>query len=517
MTDRPPSEPLAGDALRRRYRERLPERISALEDALARLSDGEAAAEGELREMAHLLRGSGTSYGHPEITARATRTEDAPVGALEEEGRALVAELRRALQADTLERPVVLVVEDDPEIRYLLEVVLGDGDREVVTVDRGADARTVLEARPVDLVVLDLVLPDSDGRRLLRQIRERPATARVPVLVVSGHEGRAVQAECFRLGADAYFRKPFDPETLGAAVATHVARAAGRDTEARRDPRTGLLNSAGLREAWEGVDGGGPTSLALVELDGFDGVEVRHGWSVAEAALKAAASAIEEAVADAGRVGRWEGETFVVLFLDGEEGARSRVEAALERIRRTPVRAGDGESFRLTASAGIGSVLDGEDGLDEVMDTAREGVFRARAAGGNGIGGEPVEGARRRRVLVAEDDDITASLLRHRLERDGFEVEWHSNGADAFEAAMRSHPDLIVLDVRMPGMDGFELLERLRKVAVFRDVPVVLLTSMGSEGDLVRGFRLGADDYVLKPFSPTEFVARIRRLVSRRP
>jgi two-component system OmpR family response regulator/two-component system alkaline phosphatase synthesis response regulator PhoP len=78
-----------------------------------------------------------------------------------------------------------------------------------------------------------------------------------------------------------------------------------------------------------------------------------------------------------------------------------------------------------------------------------------------------------------------------------------------------AHPTLVLLDVKMPGMDGFEVLERLRKTPSYVDVPIVMLTSMGSEADVVRGFRLGADDYMLKPFSPTELVARLRRLLRR--
>ena len=83
------------------------------------------------------------------------------------------------------------------------------------------------------------------------------------------------------------------------------------------------------------------------------------------------------------------------------------------------------------------------------------------------------------------------------------------------EAALAAPPDLLILDVKMPGLDGFEVLERLRKNHRFARTPVIMLTSMGQEADVVRGFRLGADDYILKPFSPTELSARVRRLLKR--
>jgi DNA-binding response OmpR family regulator len=91
----------------------------------------------------------------------------------------------------------------------------------------------------------------------------------------------------------------------------------------------------------------------------------------------------------------------------------------------------------------------------------------------------------------------------------------YDSGSAAFEAALAETPDLVILDVKMPGMDGFEVLERLRRTPAYRAIPIIMLTSMGSEADVVRGFSLGADDYILKPFSPTELSARVRRLLRR--
>ena len=86
-----------------------------------------------------------------------------------------------------------------------------------------------------------------------------------------------------------------------------------------------------------------------------------------------------------------------------------------------------------------------------------------------------------------------------------------ADGASACEAAPRLRPALAILDVKMPGMDGFEVLRRLRAEPALRHTPVMMLTSMGSEHDVVRGLQLGADDYIVKPFSPVELVARVHR------
>ncbi|MDH3725680.1 MAG: response regulator [Thermoleophilia bacterium] len=118
-------------------------------------------------------------------------------------------------------------------------------------------------------------------------------------------------------------------------------------------------------------------------------------------------------------------------------------------------------------------------------------------------------------ILVAEDDELTAALVVDRLDREGHRVVHRRDGAAALEAARNEPVSLAILDVKMPGMDGFEVLGRLRELESFQSVPVLMLTSMGGEHDVVRGFSLGADDYILKPFSPGELTARVRRLLER--
>ena len=192
-------------------------------------------------------------------------------------------------------------------------------------------------------------------------------------------------------------------------------------------------------------------------------------------------------------------------------------ERMLERLRGGSFRDPNGAVFNLTASIGVVTASAGV-ALDEVLEEARRRVFLARQHGRNQVVSENTawdEGATRSRVLVAEDDEISATILLHRLEREGLDAVHYDSGNAAFEAALSETPDLVILDVKMPGMDGFEVLERLRRTPSYRTVPIIMLTSMGSESDVVRGFRLGADDYILKPFSPTELSARVRRLLRR--
>ncbi len=117
-----------------------------------------------------------------------------------------------------------------------------------------------------------------------------------------------------------------------------------------------------------------------------------------------------------------------------------------------------------------------------------------------------------RRVLVVDDDPNLRQMLVRYLRAEGFEVTEASNGEEALGQFRRSTPDLVVLDVAMPGQDGFEVLQRLRADS---DAFVIMLTARAEEVDRIVGLTMGADDYVTKPFSPRELVARIRVILRR--
>jgi DNA-binding response OmpR family regulator len=116
------------------------------------------------------------------------------------------------------------------------------------------------------------------------------------------------------------------------------------------------------------------------------------------------------------------------------------------------------------------------------------------------------------RVLVVEDDRTVAEVVTRYLEREGFAVESVGDGNEALARADAQLPDLVVLDIMLPGLDGLEVCRRLRSRA---PIPVVMLTARGSEEDRVLGLELGADDYVAKPFSPRELTARVKAVLRR--
>lgn len=120
-------------------------------------------------------------------------------------------------------------------------------------------------------------------------------------------------------------------------------------------------------------------------------------------------------------------------------------------------------------------------------------------------------------ILVAEDNPDIQGILRHCLEGEGYEVHVAADGQEALALYRSLHPDLLVLDVMMPRKSGFEVLRELRREGSLQsDTPVMILSSRGAESDVLTGFDLGIDDYLIKPFAVSELRARVKILLARR-
>lgn len=119
------------------------------------------------------------------------------------------------------------------------------------------------------------------------------------------------------------------------------------------------------------------------------------------------------------------------------------------------------------------------------------------------------------RILVVEDEPDISALVAYHLARESYRVRTAADGVEAIRAVEAETPDLIVLDLMLPGMSGLEVLQELRRRAETRALPIILLTARREEQDRVEGLRLGADDYIAKPFSPQELVLRIQAVLRR--
>lgn len=119
------------------------------------------------------------------------------------------------------------------------------------------------------------------------------------------------------------------------------------------------------------------------------------------------------------------------------------------------------------------------------------------------------------KILVVDDEQDLVKLIRYHLEKDGFKVISASNGEDALFLTRKERPELVVLDLMLPGIDGLEVCKKLKADQELAQIAIIMLTAKGEEADITMGLKLGADDYMTKPFSPKELVARVQAVLRR--
>lgn len=368
----------------------------------------------------------------------------------------------------------VLLVEDSALQRRLLGDHLRAVGFEVRSVPTAADAYVRLaESRP-DAVVCDVVLPGVDGFALCRTVTADPSLGGVPVVLVTSTDvDESDRLLARRAGAVALVgRRPGYDAVIEALVAA-LDRADGEGEPAPASGALGDLRARFLAEGRSrcrtllerGVDAGGWEALATAA----------HRWIGRGGALGF------PAIADLAR-----GLDTAASSADAE-GAR----ASLEALARTFEGA---EAARLDAVAFP---------AEPEAPCAAPAEVEAPAT---------VPAGKRRDVVLADDDPTVVAIVRATLENEGWRCHVAENGVEALALAGRVRPAAVIVDVNMPGRDGFEVLAELRGRRATRDVPVLLLTARHQEIDVLRGFDLGAADYVVKPFNPLELAARLKRL-----
>ncbi len=366
------------------YREGLVGQIEALESARDAIRHQRPEGIKSVARIARSLYCTGEILDFPEVAAAARDLVDVPETDVFARLETLLKILRRIVANGETRKVEILVVEDDPEIGHFLQLQLSSPSRIVLTAPTIEAAERVLEEHDLALVLLDLTLPDKDGRNFLIHVRESPRTAALPVIVVSGRRGTLPKAECFALGADEYFEKPVQPEVLSAAVAAKIQRAAELSRQARRDDLTGLLNRLAFKEAFLRAQAlcrrnGSSLALALIDFDRFKAINDTYGHASGDRVLRGAAQAIVRSLRQSDVVGRWGGDEFVALFPETDgRGVVRALEKALELLQAEPLPITDGRSIRVSFSAGVAEV-GGTVSLDEAVALADRLLYQAKA------------------------------------------------------------------------------------------------------------------------------------------
>lgn len=572
-----------------RYQTELSLKLDALTAAREMLSEDPTEALGSVRRIIHSLKDFGERFNHAEIVKASTWVSQAPDAAIPRALDALLSLLGREAEEHT-GGVKILVIDSDDGIRQSVKERLSSVDGEIVFASTAAEGEKLLGRPGVGVIVLELRLPDDDGRNLLVKFKERPETSEIPVIVYTSMNGKLTEKECYALGADRFIEKAGDPELLSTAVTgaltdeeetsqetlepetkpepvpkpapapapeaapepapeptldptpqtgfqsepeakseralepapapTEVA-AVPDTAPSLHDVLTGLPSRAAFTDEYERAQAQAvrfkePLSLAIIEIGRLPEISGKYSTAVADRVVVDVAAASRKLFYRSDVMARWSESEFVVLFLKTPpENAKLGLVKIQSAIKELKFAEDTQQPFRAAVYAGVTSVASDATLEDSVASAKKLLEMAYKRQETRVVSRSDIEAPTKRKIIYAEDDKVTASLVKHYFERNGFDVEHYFDGVAALQAIKKSDAAIIILDVRMPEMDGFEVLSQLRSDPKHTHTPVIMLTSLTKDKDLQRGFTLGADEYIPKPFSLVELNTRVQRILKK--
>ncbi|MFC1705564.1 response regulator [Planctomycetota bacterium] len=499
------------------YRPSYVSLIEALWTGLTALDAGDEGAIPGLLRLARVLTEpapTGESQGIADLARSVLTAEDHE---LNDRVKSLVRTLRRAIGHSTDEL-ILVVTPPGTEVRNLAARLRGP-NRRILHAATVAAARNKASKENVGLVVLDVFLPDGDGRNLLKELRDQPRTSEVPVIVVSALTAAHVKAECMALGANHYLVKPYNLNVLATVAAALLqprpqteASPVGGASGTRQ-----LVSHQALRKYYQesrqraGSESTG-VCVTAIHLEGPAIEEALQGRGVGKVILHRVAGVIATTLGAGSLASRWLGPQLVAVFGDSTNSTVEKALAAARLALQGEVFPPVGQGAPVSFSAGSYTVS-ADMTLEQAVAKAAASLDAAKRAPE-----APVDATRkpRLRILVADDDDDSALILKHLLERAGYDVLHCRDGTEALEVARGEPLAACLLDIGMPKVDGLTVLKRLRGLSRFDNVPIIMLTAVRREDVAVEAFQNGADDYLTKPLHNRELIARLERMLKGR-
>lgn len=444
----------------------------------------------------------------------------------------------------------ILIVDEAATNRKLTQRVLAAAGYDVRAVpDAIAALAAIPEFRP-RLVLTDLRLAGMDGLALTRRIKSDPQTRAILVIAVTGCDAEDDRRAAQLAGCDDFISKPIDTRALPAVIQHHLDRqtellplppappatpqipdwAQGLCREfvlegAARSSyfagQNGSADPAELRRAahvWAGLGGtlGYPEITAAAR-------DLENGSPASLQKVSALFATAAEPFERCDGSGALAGKRIALEQLS--IAASSRIRAVIERAGAQVVPAAPYDLLVAGSAVDAEPVLYLADGAPQKLApradflsplwTAPELVARASRLLTQPLAGSAravASNDRKWRVVIADDDPTILTLLRTTIENSGMECATAGEGDEALRLIRSLPADAVILDIMMPNMDGLEVLAALRNDGEIAHLPVLVLSALQQETDIVRAFGLGADDYVTKPFSPMEVIARLKRL-----
>jgi len=427
-------------------------------------------------------------------------------------------------------QPLILILDDDAALLHYLKEELERCGYYVIATVNPALAIHYFHDRAPDCFILDLIIPEQDGFQVMEAIKEQIRKRYIPTTVISMDVARETRLKAIRMGADDFLNKPLDMEELIVRIERQLARKKQLDELLFIDELTGAYNRKYLDEVFrtlclEAQRNQESFTMAVLDLDHFKKINDRFGHLIGDRVLADFVAFLKSRIRSSDVLLRYGGEEFILLFPGMREGeVRILLERLGEEFGAIELAAAP-EELRATFSAGVIEVTEPDPAsCRRWLKLADQALYLAKELGRNRIETANRDAqltARRLRIALIDDDPIVRALLteylREAIRPGKGDIRAYRSGED-FQGDswhLEKAPCIVILDGMLPGMDGLEVLAYLRSLPDSNQYSAIMLTGRSGNDDIVRALKLGADDYVTKPFRLADLRTRIVRLMQR--
>ena len=427
--------------------------------------------------------------------------------------------------------PLIQLIDDDVTLLIFLKEQLEKKGWMVIANTKADHAIEQFYSLRPDCIIIDINLTNVSGFEVLANIHRHTKHFFLPKIMFSIDNDKETRIKAFKLGADDFMAKPIVMEEFLLRIERHLEKKKLFDQSVLIDELTQVYNRKLLKNSYERfisdiVRTKETGTLAILDIDYFKKINDTYGHITGDKVLKTFANFLKEHIRNTDMLFRYGGEEFVILF---QRASGVEIMEVLNRMLKRfslEVFEEGGKTFSLTFSAGIYEIESRHVPLIKAIEVADNALYDAKEKGrarieiANKIA--KVTNHKILHVSIVDDDSLIRSILVNIF--DGIEiknvtidVKEYEDGTEFLTSKRlkESGMHFLILDGIMPVMDGLELLQIVKKTSYEHNAHVLMLTGRKSESDIAEALRLGADDYVTKPFSITELQARITRLIMR--
>ena len=427
------------------------------------------------------------------------------------------------------EKNRILIVDDDTSTLLELASILRP-DYKIYTVKDGFAALEKAEEAVPDLILLDIVMPDMNGFDVLEKLKENDRTKDIPIIFITGKKDSSAEIKGLSAGAVDYVHKPVD-ESLVKLRVRHQIQLINQFRKIEHlsmsDDLTGLPNRRSfeirIAEEWDRASREQTSlSVMMIDIDHFKKYNDTFGHTQGDIALKMVAEVLSRVLKRPGDfAARWGGEEFIILLPNTDaDGALDVAEEIRELVEDMDIPTPEGNITNLTVSVGVNTRLQGQSGnIDKFVEWTDMALYAAKNKGRNKVcfyelpsettKGEKSE-TKQSIIFIVDDNETSLTAAENALVHE-YKVIALPSATKMFEALTKFTPDLILLDIEMPDISGFEALERLKNNDSYADIPVIFLSGLSDAISEAYGIKLGAVDFIMKPFTEPVLINRIKK------